>query len=245
METRAAEHGLELETPGLETFNPPRVLTSELHIRQVIMNIVSNVVKYNKPNGKIIATVETTDQTEDTVTCKFTVEDTGIGMSESFQKNMFDPFSQEHGKDRSEFKGTGLGLSIVKKIIDKMGGDIQVESKEGAGTKFIWTLTFKLDKEYQQEKENVVEHEISLEGKKILAAEDNTLNAEILMFLLEEMGAEVIFVENGEQAVETFKESGDEEYDCILMDVMMPVIQQVAKSVLCQDQMHRGYRSSR
>lgn len=118
METRAAEHGIELETPGLENFNPPRVLTSELHIRQIAMNIISNAIKYNKPNGKIIATAEVVNQTEDYVTCRFMVKDTGIGMSDDFQKNMFDPFSQEYGKDRSEFRETGLELSIVKRIVD-------------------------------------------------------------------------------------------------------------------------------
>ena len=146
METRAAEHGIELETPGLENFNPSRVLTSELHIRQIAMNIISNAIKYNKPNGKIIATPEVVNQTEDYVTCRFMVKDTGIGMSDDFQKNMFDPFSQEYGKDRSEFRGTELELSIVKRIVDQMGGEIRVESKKGVGTTFTWTLTFKTDK---------------------------------------------------------------------------------------------------
>ena len=187
METRAAEHGIELETPGLENFNPPRVLTSELHIRQIAMNIISNAIKYNKPNGKIIATAEVVNQTEDYVTCRFMVKDTGIGMSDDFQKNMFDPFSQEYGKDRSEFRGTELELSIVKRIVDQMGGEI-------------------------------------LAGKKILAAEDNTLNAEILIFLLDDMGADTVLVENGKQVVEAFKESDWDEYDCILMDVMMPIM---------------------
>ena len=174
METRAAEHGIELETPGLENFNPPRVLTSELHIRQIAMNIISNAIKYNKPNGKIIATAEVVNQTEDYVTCRFMVKDTGIGMSDDFQKNMFDPFSQEYGKDRSEFRGTELELSIVKRIVDQMGGEIRVESKKGVGTTFTWTLTFKTDKEYREEKVAANQQDFSLAGKKILAAEDNT-----------------------------------------------------------------------
>lgn len=224
METRAAEHGIELETPGLENFNPPRVLTSELHIRQIAMNIISNAIKYNKPNGKIIATAEVVNQTEDYVTCRFMVKDTGIGMSDDFQKNMFDPFSQEYGKDRSEFRGTGLELSIVKRIVDQMGGEIRVESKKGVGTTFTWTLTFKTDKEYREEKVAANQQDFSLAGKKILAAEDNTLNAEILIFLLDDMGADTVLVENGKQVVEAFKESDWDEYDCILMDVMMPIM---------------------
>lgn len=224
METRAAEHGIELETPGLENFNPPRVLTSELHIRQIAMNIISNAIKYNKPNGKIIATAEVVNQTEDYVTCRFMVKDTGIGMSDDFQKNMFDPFSQEYGKDRSEFRGTELELSIVKRIVDQMGGEIRVESKKGVGTTFTWTLTFKTDKEYREEKVAANQQDFSLAGKKILAAEDNTLNAEILIFLLDDMGADTVLVENGKQVVEAFKESDWDEYDCILMDVMMPIM---------------------
>lgn len=224
METRAAEHGIELETPGLENFNPPRVLTSELHIRQIAMNIISNAIKYNKPNGKIIATAEVVNQTEDYVTCRFMVKDTGIGMSDDFQKNMFDPFSQEYGKDRSEFSGTELELSIVKRIVDQMGGEIRVESKKGVGTTFTWTLTFKTDKEYREEKVAANQQDFSLAGKKILAAEDNTLNAEILIFLLDDMGADTVLVENGKQVVEAFKESDWDEYDCILMDVMMPIM---------------------
>lgn len=224
METRAVEHGIELETPGLENFNPPRVLTSELHIRQIAMNIISNAIKYNKPNGKIIATAEVVNQTEDYVTCRFMVKDTGIGMSDDFQKNMFDPFSQEYGKDRSEFRGTELELSIVKRIVDQMGGEIRVESKKGVGTTFTWTLTFKTDKEYREEKVAANQQDFSLAGKKILAAEDNTLNAEILIFLLDDMGADTVLVENGKQVVEAFKESDWDEYDCILMDVMMPIM---------------------
>lgn len=224
METRAAEHGIELETPGLENFNPPRVLTSELHIRQIAMNIISNAIKYNKPNGKIIATAEVVNQTEDYVTCRFMVKDTGIGMSDDFQKNMFDPFSQEYGKDRSEFRGTELELSIVKRIVDQMGGEIRVESKKGVGTTFTWTLTFKTDKKYREEKVAANQQDFSLAGKKILAAENNTLNAEILIFLLDDMGADTVLVENGKQVVEAFKESDWDEYDCILMDVMMPIM---------------------
>ena len=224
LEIRASENGLGLYNSTLESFDPPRVITSELHLRQVIMNVVSNAIKYNRPNGKIIAATEVIGRTEDTVTCRFVVEDTGIGMSEEFQKHMFEPFSQEHGEARSEFKGTGLGLSIVKKILDKMGGTIQVESKIGTGTKFSWVLTFRIDKDYQPAETKKVQSEISLEGKKILAAEDNTLNAEILLFMLEELKADVHLVENGKQAVEAFKESEPGTYDLILMDVMMPIM---------------------
>lgn len=222
LETKAAEYGITFITPGLDEFYPPRVFTSELHLRQIVMNIVSNAIKYNKPNGKIIATTEVIGQTEDEVTCRFCVEDTGIGMSEEFQKQMYEPFSQEHGKNRSEFKGTGLGLSIVKRIIDKMGGEIHVESKKDIETKFTWILTFRIDKEYEQPKSKISAGEVEFAGKKVLAAEDNSLNAEILTFILTEMGVEVTLVENGKLAVEAFQKSGQGYYDWILMDIMMP-----------------------
>ena len=224
LENKAAENGILLCTDGIRDFMPPRVFTSELHLRQVIMNIVSNSIKYNKPNGRILTSAEVTEQTEEKVTCRFVVEDTGIGMSEEFQKHMFEPFSQEHGKARSEFKGTGLGLSIVKEIIDKMGGQILVESQKDVGTKFTWILTFRIDTQYEPAKEQVPNAHVSLEGKHILAAEDNTLNTEILQFMLKELGADVVFVENGKKAVEAFAASKPGTYDCILMDIMMPVM---------------------
>ena len=225
LEARAKERGITLHAPGIDELCPPRIITSELHLRQVIMNVVSNAIKYNKPNGSVTITAEVLKQNADTVTCRFLVEDTGIGMSEKFQKQMFEPFAQENGEDRSECKGTGLGLAIVKSIIDKMGGEISVESTQGVGTKFAWTLTFPVDKEYQpgiSVKETFVDKDLS--GVHILAAEDNALNAEILMFVLHDLGAEVKLVENGKQAVEAFETSTPGQYDVILMDVMMPVM---------------------
>ena len=147
-------------------------------------------------------------------------------MSEEFQKHMFEPFSQEHGKDRSQLKGTGLGLSIVKRIIDKMGGAIQVESKKDVGTRFTWILTFPVDKEYEEKQMTGTESEgqIDLTGRHILAAEDNAINAEILEFILTDLGAKVTLTENGKEAVDAFENSMPGEYDCIIMDVMMPVM---------------------
>lgn len=231
LESKAESEEIELSFPGLEQFDPPRVFTSELYLGQLIINIAGNAIKYNRTNGSVTLTAEVTAQTEETVTCKFTVKDTGIGMSRKFQEHMFDPFTQEHGENRSEWKGTGLGLSIVKSIIDKMGGEIHVESTENVGTTFTWILTFRIDQEYREkDQETAKKKEVSLEGKKILAVEDNRLNAEILVFLLEDMGADVTWVENGELAVSAFEKSGSGEYACILMDVMMPVMDGYAAS---------------
>lgn len=220
---KAVESNITILAPDLETFDPPQVITSELHVRQVLMNLMSNAVKYNRPGGTVRLGAEVLSQEKNTVTCRFTVEDTGIGMSEAFQKKMFEPFSQEAGGARGELKGTGLGLSIVQRINEKLGGDLQVESQKGQGTCFTWTLTFAADPA-QQEKQQTSAQAIDLRGKKILAAEDNALNAEILLFLLDDLGAETILVGNGKEAVETFRKSEPGEIDLILMDVMMPVM---------------------
>lgn len=219
LEAKAAEQEIELDITGLESFQPPQVLASEVHLWQVFMNIVSNAIKYNRYGGKIFILAKVLEQTEETVTCRFSVTDTGIGMSEEFQKQMFDPFTQEHGENRSEFKGTGLGLSIVKRIVEQMGGKIRVESEKDIGTKFSWELTFDIDKDFNETK-TVPVKEVNLKGIRVLAAEDNSLNSEILEFILADMGIKADFVENGELAVEAFEKSRPGEYSLILMDII-------------------------
>lgn len=219
LEAKAAEQEIELDITGLESFQPPQVLASEVHLRQVFMNIVSNAIKYNRYGGKIFILAKVLEQTEETVTCRFSVTDTGIGMSEEFQKQMFDLFTQEHGENRSEFKGTGLGLSIVKRIVEQMGGKIRVESEKDIGTKFSWELTFDIDKDFNETK-TVPVKEVNLKGIRVLAAEDNSLNSEILEFILADMGIKADFVENGELAVEAFEKSRPGEYSLILMDII-------------------------
>ena len=224
LESRAVEQGLKLSTSDPAKFDPPRVISSELHLRQIMMNLMSNAIKYNRPGGNVWASAQVLSQDEDFVTCRFVVEDTGIGMSESFQKRMFEPFTQEHGEGRSSFMGTGLGLSIVKRIVDQMGGEIRVKSEEGVGTCFTCDLRFRIDKTYHEtgvQEEDAAER---LAGMRILAAEDNDLNAEILLFFLQEIGADPVRVINGAEAVEAFARSEPGSYDCILMDIMMPVM---------------------
>ena len=221
LEAKAGERAVELEI-GLNGFEPPQILTSEVHLRQIFMNIISNAIKYNKYGGKIFVSAVELERTSDTVTCRFAVTDTGIGMSKAFQEHMFDPFTQEHGEGRSEFKGTGLGLSIVKKTIEQMGGEIQVESELDIGTKFQWNLTFSIDKKYNENRGTTINRKTQLKGIHVLAAEDNSLNSEILQFMLEEMEIRVQIVKNGKLAVEAFRDSAQGEYDLILMDIMMP-----------------------
>lgn len=224
LEAKAGEQEITLDTTGMAEFNPPQLMASEVHLRQIFMNIISNAIKYNKYGGKIFIQAIVLEQTEDKVICRFSVTDTGIGMSEDFQKQMFEPFTQEHGENRSEFKGTGLGLSIVKRIIEEMGGEIRVESELDIGTKFSWDLTFPIDKAINERAENIPDRIVTLRGIRVLAAEDNSLNSEILKFILEDMGINVNLVENGELAVKAFQESRPGEYAMILMDIMMPVM---------------------
>lgn len=224
LEAKAGEQEITLDTTGMAEFNPPQLMASEVHLRQIFMNIISNAIKYNKYGGKIFIQAIVLEQTEDKVTCRFSVTDTGIGMSEDFQKQMFEPFTQEHGENRSEFKGTGLGLSIVKRIIEEMGGEIRVESELDIDTKFSWDLTFPIDKAINERAENIPDRIVTLRGIRVLAAEDNSLNSEILKFILEDMGINVNLVENGELAVKAFQESRPGEYAMILMDIMMPVM---------------------
>ncbi len=223
LEARASEQGIRLDTSGLECFDPPRVFTSPLHLRQIFMNIIGNAIKYNKPGGRVEVTARILKQTEKTVACEFKVEDTGIGMSEEFQKHAFEAFSQENQDKHGELKGTGLGLSIVKKLVDTMGGNIRIESQLDRGTKFIWVLTFEIDTDYQERSEETTAVQMkNLRGLRVLAAEDNTLNAEILQFMLEDAGMEAVIAENGRQAVEAYKASEEGSFDFILMDIMMP-----------------------
>ena len=218
MEPRAAQSGILFTAVGLTDFDPPRVIASPRYMNRILSNVIGNAIKYNKPGGAVGLAAKLVDQTADKVICEFCVTDTGLGMSEDFQKRMFQPFEQEHGSVRSGCKGTGLGLTIVKKIIDQAGGDIEVNSKLGTGTTVKWTLPFEIDKACQSGEGD----EFDLTDMRILAAEDNELNAEILHLMLEEAGVRTTMVANGKEAVNTFGYSSIGTYDYILMDIMMP-----------------------
>lgn len=224
VEARATEGGLTLETGSPDEFHPPRVLVSERHLRQIFMNLIGNAIKYTHSGGTVRITAETLAQTEDSVTCRFSVSDTGIGMSKAFQSKMFEPFAQERSDSRSEYRGTGLGLAIVKKIIDQMHGDISVDSTPGAGMSIVWTLKFRIDKDYHELPAAQEAEPLDLTGSKVLAAEDNELNAEILQMMLRQAGADVTLVENGELLVKAFEAAAPNTYDYIFTDIMMPVM---------------------
>ena len=195
------------------------------HVKRVMMNILSNAVKYNRENGRIyISCIEIPSGQPGMTTMEFVCRDTGIGMSEEFQKHIFEPFAQEHAGSRTKFAGTGLGMPISKKLIEKMGGTITFESAEGIGTTFVIQVPFKIDPDADKRKEQKDVSEKSIKGLHILLAEDNELNMEIAEFMLQNEGADVTKAWNGQEAVELFEKSRIGEFDVILMDIMMPVM---------------------
>ena len=197
------------------------VMADELHLRQILINILGNAVKFTKDGGKIWFRCKEKSCDESNVTYDFEVEDTGIGMSEEFIGHIFEAFAQEAGGDRTQYKGTGLGMSISKELTGLMGGTIAVESRENEGSKFTVTIPFARDFEDRTEKiVNVSGH--GIKGVKILLADDNDLNREIATELLEEAGATVDVSINGEETLLKFRDSVPGTYDVILMDIMMP-----------------------
>ena len=198
---------------------------SPRYVKRVMMNILSNAVKYNRENGQIhISCREIPSEQPETTTMEFVCRDTGIGMTEEFQKYVFEPFAQEHTGSRTKFTGTGLGMPITKKLVEKMGGTITFESEKGVGTTFVIQVPFKIDMDADKREEQTDVSENSIKGLHILLAEDNELNMEIAEFVLQNEGADVTKAWNGQEAVELFRNSKPGEFNVILMDIMMPVV---------------------
>ena len=194
------------------------------YVKRVMMNILSNAVKYNKENGHIyISCMEIPSEQPEMMTMEFVCRDTGIGMTEEFQKYVFEPFAQEHTGSRTKFAGTGLGMAISKKLVEKMGGTINLESEKGVGTTFVIRVPFRINTDRSGKVEIEKKSEVSIRGLHILLAEDNELNMEISEFVLRNEGADVTKAWNGQEAVERFRKSRVGEFNVILMDIMMPV----------------------
>ena len=195
------------------------------YVKRVMMNILSNAVKYNRENGQIyISCMEIPSEQPEMTTMEFVCRDTGIGMADEFQKHIFEPFAQEHTGSRTKFVGTGLGMAISKNLVEKMGGTITFESEEGAGTTFVIRIPFKIDLDVDKHEGQTDSLEKSIKGLHVLLAEDNELNMEIAEFVLQNEGAVVTKAWNGQKAVEIFEQSRPAEFDVILMDIMMPVM---------------------
>ena len=224
IEQVAAEQNLQIVWEKKEITHRD-LIGSPRYVKRVMMNILSNAMKYNRENGHIyISCIEIPSEQPEMTTMEFVCRDTGIGMAEEFQKHIFEPFAQEHAGSRTKFAGTGLGMPISKKLIEKMGGTITFESAEGIGTTFVIRVPFKIDLDVDIREEQADVSEKSIKGLHILLAEDNELNMEIAEFVLQNEGAEVSKAWNGEETVELFRKSESGEFDAILMDIMMPVM---------------------
>ena len=224
IEQVAAEQNLQIVWEKKEITHRD-LIGSPRYVKRVMMNILSNAMKYNRENGHIyISCIEIPSGQPEMTIMEFVCRDTGIGMAEEFQKHIFEPFAQEHAGSRTRFSGTGLGMPISKKLIEKMGGTITFESAEGIGTTFVIRVPFKIDLDVDIREEQADVSEKSIKGLHILLAEDNELNMEIAEFVLQNEGAEVSKAWNGEETVELFRKSESGEFDAILMDIMMPVM---------------------
>ena len=231
VEQRAAESGITMEYDrSSDKVEHNMVYGSPLHLRQIFLNIYSNCIKYNKVGGRVETACNSLGVKDGVVTYRWTIRDTGIGMNAEFLKHIFDPFAQERSDARSVYNGTGLGMSIVKSLVDHMNGTIKITSEEGIGSLFVITIPFEIADvaditvNAEAESESQAEGTGDIRGYHLLIAEDNELNAEIAQTLLEDEGAIVTVVHDGQQAINLFEGKPAGTFDAILMDVMMPVI---------------------
>lgn len=223
---RAAESGITMENDRhSEQVSAPWVYGSPLHLRQIFLNIYTNCIKYNKLGGSITTLFQCVEKGEKTVTYRWTISDTGIGMSEEFLGHIFDPFTQESTDARSIYQGTGLGMAIVKGLVEQMHGSIEVGSTLGVGSTFTITIPFEIAESVEEKSTRRNDAgQADIRGLRLMLAEDNDLNAEIAKMLLEDAGVIVTVVGDGQQAVSLFQEKPAGTFDVILMDIMMPVM---------------------
>ncbi len=206
-----------------EELKTPYVMADELRIREVLLNIISNAVKFTKDGGTISFAAENAPGNDDHhIIIRYRISDTGSGMSEEFQSRIFDEFSQENDGARTSYKGTGLGMAIAKKYVDLMGGKIAVSSRQGVGSTFTVEIPLRIAEQVLTEKEEKLRKDMDLHGLHVLLAEDNDLNAEIAVSLLEEQGMIVTRAADGKSALLQFCNTAPGTFDLILMDIMMP-----------------------
>lgn len=202
----------------------PNLIGSSLHVKQIFLNLITNSIKYNRKNGSVECYLTEEKESDERVLIDVTIKDTGIGMSEAFLKNIFQPFVQADQGARSQYKGTGLGMAIVKELLERMGGTIQIDSVENQGTTIHVVIPFEIAEEPAVVQEISELPKENLSGCRILLVEDNELNREIAAFLLKDEGISVTEAEDGQQAVECFLKMPEGYYDAVLMDIMMPVM---------------------
>ena len=224
LSAQAEEAGIRLVLEEVD-LRHSRLIGNALHLKQILMNVIDNAIRYNRPNGSVFVQVKETACRNGVVNCRFVIEDTGIGIGEDFKKHIFEPFTQEHQGARTHYNGVGLGMSIAKKLVDQMGGSIEVVSQVGKGSVFQITLPIQVDQSWSgrpvDEERNI---QSNVAGMRVLLVEDNEINCEIVEFMLREAGAEVVTANDGKAAVDAFTASNPGAFDCVLMDLMMPVM---------------------
>ena len=224
LSSQAEERGvrLELEKSGLRH---GRVVGNPLHLKQILMNVMDNALRYNRPNGSVFVRAEETGFENGTASCRFVVEDTGIGIGEDFKEHIFEPFTQEHQGARTDYNGVGLGMSIVKKLVDQMKGTVEIGSQLGKGSVVQITLPIRVDEAWNRRPQEQAGAPLDdIAGMRVLLVEDNELNREIVEYMLKEAGARVVTAKDGRAAVDAFAASEPGDFDCVLMDLMMPVM---------------------
>ena len=213
----------------------PNLIGSSLHVKQIFLNLITNSIKYNRKNGSVDCCLKEEKESDERVLVDVTIKDTGIGMSEDFLKNIFQPFVQADQGARSQYKGTGLGMAIVKELLDRMGGTIEIDSVENQGTSIHVVIPFEIAEEPAVVQKMSELPKENLSGCRILLAEDNELNREIAAFLLKDEGISVTEAEDGRQALECFLKMPDGYYDAVLMDIMMTAMDgyQATRAIRC------------
>ena len=220
---RAAETGVTIAHDDAVNLPYTHLYGSPVHIKRVLINLLTNAIKYNKPGGMVTCTSRVESESGDTVAYRFVISDTGIGMSPEFVKRIFEPFSQERDDARSTYQGTGMGMAIVHALVEKMGGSISVQSELGQGSTFEVVLPFTIDRNpAAHERKEPDPAQCSIAGMRLLLAEDNELNREIAETLLEERGARVTCACDGKEALDMFVSKPAGTFDAVLMDIMMP-----------------------
>lgn len=222
LSAQAAEREIKLVLEEVDLHHS-RLIGNSLHLEQILMNIIDNAIKYNRPQGSVFVYVQETSYNDGIAQYHFTIEDTGIGISEDFKKRIFDIFTQDNQGARTNYNGVGLGMTIVKKLVDQMGGSIEIDSQIDRGSSIQISLPIRIDETWNSKPVDEPHNlRSNIAGMRVLLVEDNEINCEILQFMLEDAGASVVIASNGKAAVETFAEAAPDSFDCILMDLMMP-----------------------
>ncbi len=222
MSTKAEERKIRLVRREV-SIQHRRLIGDPLHLQQVLIHIIDNAVKYNRPNGSVFVQVKETACRDGVSYYRFVVEDTGIGIEEDFKEHIFEPFTQQNQGARTHYNGTGLGMSIVKELVEQMKGTIEVDSQVGEGSVFRINLPIQIDEEWGTQPAEE-EQTADIAGMCVLLVEDNEINCETMEFMLKDAGAKVVTANDGKTAVDAFVASTPGTFDCVLMDLMMPVM---------------------